>query len=87
MSHCINNNPCCKHSIEKEYERGHIVIYCRLDDNTDCPYNVKYSFPYNVNPDCLECENLNIDYEEDNIKKWCDADKCHLLKTYIKRDV
>jgi hypothetical protein len=45
----------------------------------------KFSFPYNTNPLCKDCQHLHVDREEDNIKKWCDLpeDKdCSVLKTY-----
>lgn len=47
----------------------------------------KFSFPYSINPLCRDCKYLHEDYEEDNIKTWCDLpeDKdCSVLKTYTK---
>ena len=43
---------------------------------------LKYSFPYNINPVCSQCEDLHIDYEDDNIKRWCDNKDCKVLNTY-----
>lgn len=45
-------------------------------------YIPKYSFPYSTNPLCKDCDFLHIDYEEDNIKKWCDNKDCLVLNTY-----
>jgi len=48
----------------------------------------QYSFPNNVNPLCRNCQELHEDFEEDNIKCWCDLPNtkdCSVSKTYEKR--